>query len=384
MDASKFTHPTGELVEIERADHPTRKDWAFIPSDLPPKWEFDNRLYPLLIEARERLGELNGIGRTLDDPELLLQPLQNREAITSSQIEGTFVTPEQLLLFEMDPSEATQASEPKAAWREVLNYNDAMNAGLQMISNRPIGNHVIRSMHSVLMTGVRGRDASPGKFRTRQVQIGSSARYIPPPCTEVDRLMTNLEEYIQSTDKLDPLVRCFIVHCQFESIHPFEDGNGRVGRVLLALMIYKLLGHHSPWLYLSAYFDRFQDEYFSNMFQVSTTGSWSQWVEFCLRATVSQSNDAIRRCERFRQLRISFHERVVSPTPRSHQLIDRLFRTPIVRPSSISKNMSIHYNTASADIDKLVTVGILKELAGLRPKTFYSPEIMDIAYETDR
>lgn len=382
MDKSKFSDVSpGELVQIDRADHPQRKDWAFVPHELPPVWEFASELWPLLAEARDRLGTLNGIGQTLEDPDLLLHPLQNREAITSSQIEGTFVTAEELLLFEMDPKEPKSARDDNARWLEVHNYNAALKIGCEIIQDRPIGSHAVRSMHSVLMRGVRGRDKSPGQFRSKQVQIGSNARYIAPPPAEVERLMRNLEDFITSEDaRFDPLVKCFIVHYQFESIHPFEDGNGRVGRAVISLMLYKLLNHKRPWLYMSAFFDRFQDEYFSNLFEVSTQGAWARWIEFCLRGTISQANDAIRRCDRFIKLKKSFHERVTSPTPRSHQLIDSLFKKPIIKTTSVRELFGVHYQTAQVDIEKLVDAKILKELNDHRPKTYYSPEIMDVAY----
>lgn len=385
MDKSTFVAPAGELVQIDRPAHPQRKDWAFVPSVLPPVWEFDQSLWPLVAEARERLGTLNGIGQNLDDPDLLLHPLQNREAISSSQIEGTFVTAEQLLLFEIDRKDSQSRDDKRADGQEVYNDNQALKTGCTMIENWPLGNHVIRSMHSVLMTGVRGRDRSPGKFRQKQVQIGSTARYIPPPSAEVPRLMQNLEKFIADDEPhgLDPLVKCFVVHYQFEAIHPFEDGNGRVGRALLALMIYKLFQHKRPWLYLSAFFDRFQDEYFSNLFQVSASAAWGPWIEFCLNATIAQANDAIRRCNQFRELKASFHERMTSPSARSHQQIDMLFRTPLVRISNLSKEFGVHYQTAQSDVQRLVNVGILSELSGHRPKTYFAREIMDIAYGSD-
>lgn len=385
MDRSKFTSCSpGELVLITRHDSPTRKDWAFVPAELPVKWTFDPLLWPLLADARDRLGTLNGIGQTLDDPDLLLQPLQSREAIKSSEIEGTTVTPEQYLLFELDPREPQSPSEESANWLEVLNYNVALKTGCKMVAERPISSHIIRSMHAELMRGVRGRDKAPGQFRRKQVQIGSNARYIAPPCAEVDRLMQNLDSYIATDEvEVDPLIKCFVAHYQFEAVHPFEDGNGRVGRALLALMVYKLFDHKRPWLYLSAFFDRFQDEYFDNLFRVSATGDWNRWIEFCLHATVAQANDAIRRCDQFRALKAAFHTRLTSPSPRSHKLIDALFKSPVVRVTNVKRLFNVHYQTAQADIDRLVAVGILRPLRVLRPKTYYAPEIMAIAHDLD-
>ena len=384
MDNEKFTNLTGQLVQIDRPAHPDRRDWAFIPDELPPKWELPHHLWPLVAEARECLGTLNGIGQTLSDPELLLTPLQRQEALASTKIEGTFVTPEQIMLFELDPREARSTTDKAADWSEVMNYGDSLRVGRGMLEQSHITRHVIRSLHSVLMKGVRGRDKSPGQFRTRNVQIGSTARYIPPPHQEVDRLLENLELHIATTtDAIDPLVKCFVVHYQFEAIHPFEDGNGRVGRAMLALMIYKLLGHARPWLYMSAFYDRFQEEYFSNMFSISTVGAWDQWIEYCLNGTIAQAKDSILRCNKFNALKTAFHERMIgkSPTPRSHGLIDSLFRNPIIRVSTVQRMFTVHYGTAKADIDKLIEVKILSPLSGLRPKAFYSSEILAIAYD---
>jgi len=382
MDKEKFTSPSGELVQIDRADHPLKKDWAFIPDELPVKWDFNEELWPLLADARDRLGTLNGIGQTLDDPELLLQPLRNRESISSNRIEGTFVTAENLLLFEMDPKEPRSAKDESVGWYEVHNYSRAMSTACEMMEVQSLSAHTLRSVHSVLMQGVRGQESSPGEFRKKQVQIGSNARFVAPPAHEIVRLIDNLLEFIDSEDvAIDPLVKCFVVHYQFESIHPFEDGNGRMGRLLLALMIHKSLGHKMPWLYLSAFFDRYQDEYFSTLFDVSATGGWNKWIEFCLRATLFQANDSIDRCDRFKTLKEEYHERLPQSSPRCHMIADRLFRNPIVRTVSVKNHLGVHYKTAQSDIDKLVEIGILRELTSQRPKTFFAPEIMGIAYD---
>src|SRR5262245_8416832 len=300
MDRSKFNADSpGQLVQIEkpprwsidRGQSETggsgEKDWAFIPSEFPPPWEFDVRLWPLVNDANKALAELNGIGQSLPDPELLLTPLRRREAITSSRIEGTYVAPEQLLLYELDPREPPAGNEEMADWLEVYNYGRALQHGCSMLSELPVCNRVIKEMHAVLMHGVRGRDKSPGEFRKINVQIGERvARFIPAPGLEVQRLTSNLEHYLNDDDsRFDPLVRAYLVHYQFEAIHPFLDGNGRVGRALLALMIYRWLGHSIPWLYMSAYFDYYNEEYVRRLFNVSANGEWSEWIAYCLQGT---------------------------------------------------------------------------------------------------
>ena len=175
MDTSKFTrNATGNLVRTDYAP----RDYAFVPHDIPPLWQFDPVLWPLLAAAKEALGTLNGIGQTLPNPQLLLSPLQNQEAITSSRIEGTFVTPEELLLFELDPTVPTSDGDKAADWLEVFNYGKALQRGTEMLRELPFCNRLILEMHQTLMHGVRGRNKSPGAFRKCAVQIGSNARFV--------------------------------------------------------------------------------------------------------------------------------------------------------------------------------------------------------------
>ncbi|HEY5314361.1 MAG TPA: Fic family protein [Pirellulales bacterium] len=382
MDKSKFSDACpGRLVAIEKENK--AKDWAFVPAPLPPDWEFDIGLWPLLAEAREALGTLNGIGQTLPNPQLLLRPLQTREAITSSSIEGTHVTAAQLLLYELDPIEPTSREGRVAEWQEVFNHTRALERGLTLLGELPFCNRLFKEVHAVLMDGVRGYDKSPGQFRNMQVQIGSRGRFIPPPASEVARLMDNFEHYINSDHpRLDPLVRCYLVHYQFEAIHPFRDGNGRLGRVLLTLMISRRMHHSMPWLYLSAFFERYRDEYVSNLFAVSTKAHWSQWIEFCLRGTIEQANDSIRRCHEFKRLRETYYEQIRSrgPSPRSHQIIDVLFTYPVLTIPAIVKKFGVSYPTARSDLELLVACGILNDNPKVHPRTFQAPQVMRIAF----
>jgi len=380
MNHGLFTaNATGTLVSITFP----RKDYAFVPRGLPPEWEFPVELWPLLAEAREALGTLNGIGQILNNPDLLLKPLQNREAIASSSIEGTYVTPEQLLLYRLDPREPSSATDQRAEWQEVFAYGSTLEFGCAQLQTIPICNRLIRGMHEVLMRGVRGRNSTPGEFRKMHVQIGSSGRYVPPLPDEAQRLMHDLEQFINSpSDKYDPLILAYIVHYQFEAIHPFSDGNGRVGRALMALMIYKQLKHAKPWLYLSAFFEKYKDEYIENLFRVSTDGRWTEWIEFCLRATITQANDSIRRCHIFNRLRQNFHDLAANaPSLRTHRIIENLFSQPVISVRNIRELCDVSYGTARADIQKLVDCGILKEIDGSHPASYYAPELMRAAYD---
>lgn len=378
MDRKKLGDPIpGELIRITVP----RDDRAFIPAPLPPAWEFEVSLWPLLAEAKEALGTLNGIGQTLPDPQLLLRPLQSREALTSSSIEGTFVTPQELLTYELHPTEPTSPQEKQADWQEVFNYQRALETGCSMLQQNPIFNHLIRSIHSILMRGVRGADKSPGEFRRHQAQIGSQGRFIPPPPEHVPSLMDELIQFINGEDvSLDPLIKSFQIHYQFEAIHPFADGNGRVGRSLLALLIYYWHRHAQPWLYLSPFFERYQDEYIANLFAVSAQSNWTGWLQFCLNATITQAHDAIRRIAALRQLKEDFHQRVASPSSRTHQLIEELFKNPVINIPRTAERFGVVYRTAKREIDLLVKAGILNEIPETHPRLYTAREIMHIAY----
>lgn len=382
MDFKRFTaEKTGELRKFQNRSI-DRDDWLFIPAEFPPAWEFPAELWPLLAEAKEALGTLNGIGQTLPNPALLLNPLQNREAITSSRIEGTFVTPRQLLLYELDPQEPESAEGELADWYEVLNYRTALTQCCELLSDAPITNRILRTMHKTLMSGVRGHEKSPGQFRRVQVQVGATGRYIPPPATELPRLMANLERYVnEADDRFDPLVICYLVHYQLEAIHPFSDGNGRIGRLLLALMIHKLMRHDWPWLYMSAFFERNKEEYIDRMFQVSARGEWQTWIEFCLYGTIVQARDSIRRCGSIAALRDDYHQRIERrATSRSHAIINQLFQSPFLTITSVQNQFDVSYATARNDVARLVEVGILQELEGRHPRSFCARELFDIAY----
>jgi Fic family protein len=382
MDRQRFTDfKTGELIKFRNL-HSGKDDWMFIPNELPPAWDFPPRLWPLLSEAREELGRLDGIGQTLQNPQLLLRPLQTREAITSSSIEGTYVTPQQLLLYELDRREPTSADSEVADWNEVFNYGTALQQGCRLLQEIPVCSRLIRKMHKNLLAGVRGERKNPGEFRTIQVQIGATGRYIPPPPVEIDRLMSNLEKYIHQGDaRFDPLVLCYMVHYQFEAIHPFSDGNGRVGRALLALMIYRWLNHAMPWLYMSAFYEKYKEEYADNLFRISTHGDWERWIEFCLTGTVAQARDAIRRCHEFNRLRQEYHDRIGNTsTPRSHKIVELLFTAPVVTIPSLADVLQVTYHTARDDVRRLVEAGVLFESVDSYPRSFYARELMEIAY----
>jgi Fic family protein len=217
------------------------------------------------------------------------------------------------------------------------------------------------------------------------VAIGSDRRYVPPPKLEMEKCLIDLERYINSIeDRYDPLVRAYIVHYQFEAVHPFGDGNGRIGRVILSLMIAHWCQLSRPWLYMSAFFERFKDEYVDNLFRVSTEGAWDKWIEFCLNGTIQQATEAARRCEKLRKLKDEMVERIrVDGSARTEQIVQMLFSNPIVRVSSLKRKLRVTYPTAQSDVDRLVKAQILQPLENIRPKAYFSNEIMSTAYGED-
>lgn len=383
MDTKRFTeNKTGNLYSFFNL-LTGKNDHYFVPHAMPPKWEFPAvDMWKLQQDANCALSRLDAAASRLEDPDLLFRPLQGREAITSSSMEGTIVTPEQLLLYELDPKEPGSAQDKAADWKEVFNYRRALAHGSELLEKIPFSTNLIQEMHGVLMDGVHGQSKRPGQFRRSHAQIGHNAKYNAPQVPELPELMSNLERFMNDqSESYDPLVMCYLVHYQFEAIHPFSDGNGRVGRALLALMVYKLLSHSKPWLYMSPFFEKYKEEYTGFLFKISTDGAWQEWIEFCLIGTIRQANDAVRRCDRFEELRKKYHEQVqANATPRSHHIIDGLFKNPIVTVTSTQEAFATTYHTAKSDLEKLQDSGILSELPDHRPRAFYARELMYVAY----
>lgn len=249
-----------------------------------------------------------------------------------------------------------------------------------MLGTLPLSLRLIRETHAVLLNGVRGRDRAPGEFRRTQVHLGTDRRYIPPPVNELGSCLDDFERFLHDPVDIDPLLRTFIAHCQFEAIHPFVDGNGRVGRALLALCAFQWCGLSRPWLYVSPFFDRHKDEYIDALFAVSAEGAWTRWLELCLRATIDVCGDAISRCAELRRLRDEYHDLADLGGPRSHRLVESLFSNPIVRITDVVKRLRVTYPTAKSDVQKLVDNGILTELPDTYPKAFVARAIFNAAY----
>jgi Fic family protein len=373
---------TGSMVALGNAKDALH---AFIPNNLPPAWEWQPELWPLLLEAHKALASLDGTGKHLPNPALILRPLQNREAQKSSRLEGTFTEPKQQALFDLDPKYPDSANDPTNARREVHNYSRALRYWHENQDKIPISLRLIRELHRILMDGVRGSDKNPGQFRTMQNQIGKPARFVPPPPQDVKSLLDRFEKYLHAERGYDPLVDAFLVHYQFEAIHPFMDGNGRVGRLLLAILIEEWCGLSDQWLYMSAYFDNNKDTYMDLLFRVSTDGAWQEWIKFCLVGVVEAAKDTQQRCDRLLEVHKDFQERLEKSrgSVRLASIVEDLFDTPVAVVARVRDRFGVSYPTASTDLKRLHKAGILQPLEGAPQSAYYCPSILQITYSDD-
>jgi Fic family protein len=370
---------TGQIIPISGALALTH---AFVPNPLPAEWEWPERLWPLLLEAHTALAKLEGIGKYLPNPRLVIRPLQNREAQLSSKLEGTITDPQQQALFQVEPKYPTSKNDPANAYREVFNYARALRLQLESEEELPLSLRLIRQLHGVLMDGVRGAEQNPGQFRRVQNQIGNPATYVPPPIHHLKDCLDAFEKYLHTEHRFNSLVEAFMVHYQFEAIHPFGDGNGRVGRLFLALTIAEWCRLSNQWLYMSAYFERNKDLYNSLMLRVSTYGDWESWIEFCLKGVVEEASNTQHRCDQLLLLHRAFHETVkrIRGSIRLASIIDSLFDTPIIVALKLVEKHKVTYPTARADLKKLENADILQVLPEASHITYYCPEIFRITY----
>jgi Fic family protein len=367
----------GKLMPISDANEKA----AFVPDRLPPNISLSKALVLALEEADHQLGSLNGVGTALHHPGLLIRPFMRREAVLSSKIEGTVASLSDLALYEADPTKDRRDA------REVSNYVEALEFGLKRLRQRPLGQRLICEMHARLMTGLSGdRYAPPGQIRKQQVYIGKrvgggvSARFVPPPASQVQSLLSDLERYINDPSPTLPLLaRIALIHYQFEAIHPFRDGNGRIGRLLIML----LLGAHGrltqPLLYPSAFFNANRDEYYDRLLRVSTEGAWEDWMILFFAAIAETAKDAVKRAQqivtlhrRFRQQLIDRHAGDIA-----QRLLDLLFNSPAYTIPSAMIRLKSTYPTVQKATDKLIDAGIIAHVTGSNyPKIFTSRSII--------
>lgn len=357
--------------------------WAYVPNPLPPKIELDWELANLLSEANIKLGELSGAGQLLPNPHLLIGPFIRREAVMSSRIENTQSGLDQLFLFEADKTESPRIPDVQ----ELVNYVNAMEYGIERVQHLPLSSRLLCKIHEILMSGVRGEHASPGLMRTSQNWIGKpgctlmDATYIPPPVPEMKECFSELEKYIHSNAKEPPLIQSALIHYQFEAIHPFVDGNGRIGRILIILLLIEKGALSQPLLYLSDFFERYRDTYYELLLNVSQQGDWNSWLTFFLRGICQQSEDALLTIQKLLALKEKYRE--IAPGPRGpgavNLLIEHLFSSPIVSISELVKTWKSTFPTVQRGVDYLVERGKLREITGQRRnRLFVADEILNV------
>ena len=345
--------------------------WAFLPNPLPPELAYDTALIRLLGEAERAIGELAGAGRLLPDPHLLIAPAVRREAVLSSRIEGTRSGLDDLFFFEAAPDEVQDPADV----REVANYVTALEYGLARLDELPLSLRLIREMHERLMRGVRGDAARPGEFRTTQNWIGTpgatlkEATYVPPPVPDMEAALDAFERYLHAEDDpTPPLIRLACIHSQFEMIHPFADGNGRVGRLLIVLLLVHWGLLPAPLLYLSAFFERYRDDYYRHLLAVSTRGEWETWIAFFLRGVREQAQDAALTARRLLDLQQDYRQRLAARriSKITLPLLDALFLNPVTTAPRVRDSFRVNFRTAQGAIDDLAGIGVLREVTGQR------------------
>lgn len=348
---------------------------AYVPPPTPRKLSLDTSTINQLAEANRALGKLDGTGRHLPNPHLLISPYLRREAVLSSRIEGTETGLSQLLLLEAGAQPAVREDDA----REVINYVRALEWALDELPRLPVSLRLVREVHRRLMEGVRGGEKTPGEFRRfqnfvapRETPIERATFVPPPPGNELDRALDDWEKFIHEDDDLPLLLRCGLMHYQFETIHPFADGNGRVGRLLIPLLLLERKVLSQPLLYVSAYLERHRADYYATLMSGRLTGDVMPWLRLFLAAVRTQADDAADRADQLTALRERYHGHVVKSRGKIvHPLIDQLFREVVVTAPAVAKAFDVTYPTALGAINELVGLGILKERTGQRRYRVY-------------
>jgi Fic family protein len=363
--------------------------WAFVPDPLPPRIVFSDILVQTLSKADRAIGELAGLGRMVPNPSLLVRPFMRREAVLSSRIEGTQAGITDVYAYEAgqlySPGFRPTASE--ADILEVLNYVKALEYGLERVNSLPLSKRLIRELHEQLMTGVRGEYATPGEFRRSQNWIGppgcilNEASFVPPPIEVMHHALDAFETYLHQEDTTPPLIRLAFIHYQFEAIHPFVDGNGRIGRLLISL----LLAHWNilpiPLLYLSAFFERHRQTYYDLLLKVSQRGVWQDWILFFLEGIAQQAQDAINRAKRLQDLQLNWRNRLqqAGVSGLLPGVAEYLFELPIVSANDITNRFGVSHPTAMKVLRRLQALDILQEATDRdRHRIYFCRPILEI------
>lgn len=355
-----------------RYEHQASGYRAFIPAPLPPSppIEMTDALHTALSRADRALGRLDGSIETLPHPDLFLSMFVRREAALSSQIEGTQASLSDVIQAEAGIRDQARPSDVT----EVRNYITAMSRGIELLETLPISTRLISELHRTLMQDVRGQHQQPGEIRTSQNWIGAAgcslrdALFVPPPPQQVHAALGALERFIHDDQPLPVLIRAGLIHAQFETIHPFLDGNGRIGRLLITLFLVEQTVLSRPVLYLSLYLKTHRAEYYDRLQAVRDRGAWEGWLAFFLEGVATTANLAAETAKRVLRLREDDRDKIVSGFTRSSsvplRVLDGLYRLPVVTPQMIAERWGVSYPTANMILQQLVAMGIVSEVTG--------------------
>jgi Fic family protein len=367
MDPAAYRNKSAGRVVLTPAGY-----HAFIPAPLPPKLQFDAAFAVALSRADAALSELSGVGRVLPNPHLLISPLLRREAVLSSRIEGTRASLSDLFVDEA----AGESPMRDADLQEVSNYVAALEYGIERAKTLPLSLRLVGELHRKLMKGVRGEHSTPGEFRRSQNWIGAAgsnpatAAYVPPPVGEMMELLGNWEVALHARESLPDLVQCALMHQQFESIHPFLDGNGRVGRLLITLFLIERERLSQPLLYLSSFIETRRQEYYDLLQRVRTEGDWMSWIRWFLKGIELTARDAARRAAQLLDLREQYR-RQLSGKSAAISLLDRLFVNPYLTIRQAADYLDSSQPTAAKAIGELQRRQIVAEFGDRRWRRLY-------------
>jgi len=359
---------------------------AFVPNPLPPDIDYPRIIGPF-SRAMQAIGELNGLAHQLENPLIVIRPLQRQEALSSSAMEGTFTTANALALAEADADQYVDE-----ATKEVRNYVRAFDEARRMLNEIPLSNRLIKATHQTLLSGLttnRGANKQPGEFKTHQNFIGGAARriedarFVPPPPNETEIAMASLERYLNRPEDngIPPLIDAALMHYQFETIHPFADGNGRVGRILIPIYLIQTGVLLQPLLYFSPAVEGRKSDYVDMMLDVSRYGRWTAWIVFFLDAISNACQRSAETIERLLRLRAEFRQKIADSggSARYAIIADRLFASPVISAPEAAALLQVSYPAAQNAISKLEKLGILTGLDYTsHPKRFISTSVLDI------
>lgn len=346
---------------------------AFVPDPLPPTLEWTPVLTRALSDADRMIGQLAGEGGQLPNPHVLIRPFVRREAVLSSRIEGTRATLGELLAAEAGvPVERSPDD-----LREVANYVKALEQGVKRLNTLPLSLRLLRELHATLMTGVRGEHATPGEFRRSQNWIGppgctlANASYVPPPVEEMTECLGAWERFLHDRS-LPPLAQVALLHYQFEAIHPFLDGNGRVGRLLITLFLVEREILPTPLLYLSAFFEAARRDYYERLHGVTEHGDWESWLQYFLNGVARQSEDALGRAAKINQLLAAWRKAAADTSSKVPlRLVEALGVNPYITLTGAARQLKVAFTTVQRAAERLQKLGIVKEVSGQQRNRVY-------------